>query len=160
MTGIENMDFGLRHIPPVRFRLGKLEREIMLTPDHQQPRLLLTHPRLPSGVGLDVGSIVVEEVTLNVCLRGLIEKSKFIGPEIRVVSFDVGIVSDMPRPRRREREEICTKRAFVRGAIGPEGPPRLPIRPQAFVVCDSVLDDERFDSLRMGQGQAKPPGPP
>jgi hypothetical protein len=45
--------------------------------------------------------------------------------------------------------------AFVRGAIGPEGPPRMPIRPQAFVVCNSVLDDERFGSLRMGQAQAK-----
>src|SRR5207248_11421628 len=67
----------------------------------------------------------------------------------------VGIVSDVARARRRQRQEICAKRAFVGSAIGPKGPPRLPIRPQAFVVRHSVLDDERLDALRMGQGHAK-----
>ena len=61
----------------------------------------------------------------------------------------------MARPRRRQRQEICAKRAFVGSAIGPKGPPRLPIRSQAFVVRHSVLDDESLDPVRMRQGHAK-----
>ena len=61
----------------------------------------------------------------------------------------------MARSRGRERQQICTKRAFVGNAIGPIGSPRLPICPQAFVVRHSVLDDERLDSVRVGQGHAK-----
>jgi len=40
MTGIENVDFGLRHVLPVTFRLTGIEREIVLTPDYEQARLL------------------------------------------------------------------------------------------------------------------------
>ena len=89
---------------------------------------------------------------------GLVEKGKFIGPEIRVIAFHVGVVPDMARPRRRQRQEIGAKRAFVGRAIGPKGPPRLPMRPQAFVVRHSVLDDEILDPVQMGQGHAKTHG--
>jgi hypothetical protein len=86
---------------------------------------------------------------------GWLRKAKFIGPEIRVIAFHVGIIPDMPRPRRRQRQEIRAKRAFVGGAIGPESPPRLPIFPEAFVVPHSVLDDESLDPVRMSQGHTK-----
>src|SRR5438270_7345021 len=102
MTGIENVNFGLRYVFAVAFRFPKVEGEVILTPDHQQPRLLRAHPSLPLWVGIDVRAIVVEQVALNVGLAGLVEKGKFIGPEIRVVAFYVGIVPDMARPRRRQ----------------------------------------------------------
>jgi len=98
MTGVENVNLSARHVPAIGLRLRELEREVILAPDHQQARLLLAHPCLPFGVGLHIGSIVVEEVALNVCLAGLVEKGKFIGPEIWVVAFQVGIVPDMARP--------------------------------------------------------------
>ena len=72
--------------------------------------------------------------------------------------FYVGIVPDMARPRRRQRQEICAKRAFVGRSIRPKGPPCFPIRPQTFVVRDCVLDDESLDSVRMGQCHAKAHG--
>src|ERR1700692_3067785 len=97
MTGVENVNLGVRNILPVALRLAEVEGEVILTPDHQQLRLLLAHPSLPLGVGVDVRAVVVKEVALNVCLVGLVEKGKFIGPEIRVVAFDVGIVPDMTR---------------------------------------------------------------
>ena len=95
---------------------------------------------------------------MNVGLAGLVEKGKFIGPEIRVIAFHVGIIPDVARPRRRQRQEICAKRAFIGSAIDPKGTPRLPIRPQAFVVSHSVLNDESLDPVRMGQGHAKTNG--
>ena len=80
-------------------------------------------------------------VGFRIALAGLAQKGKFVGPEIRVIAFHIGIVPDMARSRSRQRQQICAKRTFVGGAIGPEGPARLPIRPQTFVVRNSVLND-------------------
>src|SRR6266850_3327395 len=149
VTRVENVDFGLRHVAAIRFRLRELEREVVFAPEDEKPRLPLAYPSLPLGVGVDVRAVVVEEVALNVGLPGLVEKGDFIGPEIRVVAFRVGIAPDMTRPRRRQRQEVCAKRAFVGSAIGPKRPPRPPVRPQAFVVRHRVLDDETLDPFRM-----------
>src|ERR1700736_2786726 len=61
----------------------------------------------------------------------------------------------MARPRSLQRKEVGTKRGFVGGAVGPKGPTRLPVRPKAFVVRHSILDDETLDSIRMDQSHAK-----
>jgi len=158
MTRIEDVEFSLRHVAAMGFRFRKLETQAVFPPEDEKPRLLLAHPSLPLGVGVDVRAVVVEEVALNVGLAGLVEKGKFIGPEIRVIAFHVGIVPDMARPRRRQRQEIGANRAFIRSPIGPKGPPRLPIRPQAFVVRNRVLNDESLDPVRMGPGHAKTHG--
>ena len=120
MTGVENVNFSVRNVLAVAFRLAGIEREVILTPDHEQARLLLAHPCLPFGVGVYIGSIIVEQIALNLGLAGLVEKIKFISPEIGVVAFDVGIVPDMARARRLQGQEIGAQRAFVGGAIGPE----------------------------------------
>src|SRR5258707_5145527 len=158
MTTIDNMDFSIGHISPVGFRLRGVKRCLILAPNHQQARLLLTHPGLPPGIVVDVGAIVVEEVALNLDLAGLIEESKFIRPQIGVIAFHVGIASDMARPRRLQRQEVGTKRAFVGDAVGPKGPTRLPDRTQTLIVRYSILDYETLDSVRMGQGHAKTHG--
>src|SRR5207244_4939594 len=113
-------EFTLRNVAAMGLRFRKLETQAVFPPEDEKPRLLLAQPSLPRGVGVDVRAVVVEEVALNVGLAGLVEKGKFIGPEIRVVAFHGGIVPDMARPRRRQRQEICAKRAFVGSAIGPK----------------------------------------
>jgi len=75
---------------------------------------------LPSGIVFDVGAVVVEEVGLNVHLAGLIEKVKFVRPEIRVVACYVWVVASVAASRRLKRQEICAQRAFVGSSIGPE----------------------------------------
>src|ERR1700682_327207 len=155
MTGVENVNFGLRHVLAVAFRLPKVEREVILTPDYQEARLLLAHPSLPLGVGVDVRAVVVEEIALNVGLARLVEKVKFISPKIRVIAFHVGIVPDMARPRRLQRQKICAKRVFVRSAIFPKFAARLPIRAPAVVVRDRVLNNESFYTLRVPKGHAE-----
>src|SRR5882724_2152697 len=101
MTTIDNVDFGIGHISPVRFRLRGVKRCLVLAPNHQEARLLLTHPSLPPGIVFYVGAVVVEEVALNLDLAGLIEKCKFMRPQIGVIAFHVGIASYMARPRSR-----------------------------------------------------------
>src|SRR5205809_6830337 len=125
MSSIEHVDFGLRHIFAIAFRLAGIEREIILTPDHEEARLGLLHPCLPLRVSVDVRPIIVEEITLNFSLAGLIEKIILVSPKIRVVAFKVGIVADMPGPSCCERKQIRPQSLFVRLAIRPKLPPRL-----------------------------------
>src|SRR5208282_2702451 len=145
MAGVENINSSARHILAVAFRFAEVEGQVMLAPDHQQGRLRLAHPRLPFRVSVDIGPIVVKQVALNVRLAGLAEKGKLIGPEIRVVAFEVRIVSNMARPCRSQREKVGSERTFVRSAIGPKGSTGLPTCGQAFVVRDRILNDESLD---------------
>src|SRR5271157_3606530 len=54
MPSIDDVYFCLWHVTPVSLRFGGVERELILAPDHQQAWLLLAHPGLPLGVGVDV----------------------------------------------------------------------------------------------------------
>ena len=80
MSSIEHADFGLRHILAIAFRLAGIEREIILTPDNEETRLGFLQPRLPFRVSVDVRSIIVEEIALDLGLARLIEKIILIGP--------------------------------------------------------------------------------
>jgi hypothetical protein len=102
VASVKNVDFGLRHIPAIGFRLRDIERGIMLALDHQQARLPVTHPILPLGVGIDIGAVIVEHVALNVGLGGLTEERKFIDPQIGIIAIHIGITPDMTRSRRLE----------------------------------------------------------
>src|SRR5260370_28896504 len=65
MTTIDNVDFGIWHISPVRFRLRGVKRCFILAPNHQQARLLLTHLGLPPWIVFAVGAVVLEHAALN-----------------------------------------------------------------------------------------------
>ena len=113
--------------------------------------MLFAHPGLPLRIGLDIGSVVVEKIALDLGLAGPIQKIKLVGPEVGIVALHIGIVSDVSRTRGLERQEIGAQCALIGSAIGPERPARFPVCSQAFVVRDGVLHDQRLDSLRMRQ---------
>ena len=100
MPGIENVHLSFRNILAVALWFAEVKREVILAPDHQQARLLLVYAGLPPGIVVDVGAVVVEEVALNLGLAGLIEKSKFVRPEIRVVACCVWVVTSVAASRR------------------------------------------------------------
>src|SRR5579864_4870994 len=127
----------------------------MLAPDDQQARLLLAHPGLPLGIGVHIGSVIVEKVALDVSLARLIEKGKFIGPKIWVVALHIWIVAKMTCPGSCQGQQIRTKRAFIRRPIRPKGATRLPVLAKTFVVRDCILNNERFCALRMRKHHAK-----
>src|SRR6476660_5421402 len=97
VAGVEYVHFGFGNVLAIAFRFTEIEGQIVLTPDNQEPRLFLAHPRLPFRICVYICPIVVEQITLNVSLARLTEKRKFVGPKIRVILFDVRIVSDMTR---------------------------------------------------------------
>src|SRR5579871_5924703 len=74
------------------------------------------------------------------------------------MAFHVGIVPRVASHRSYKRQEICAQRAFVGRAIGPEGASRFPLLAETGVVGYRILDDESFDSLRVGQDHAKADG--
>ena len=158
MPTIDDVYFCLWHVTAVRLRFGGVERELILTPDHQKAGLFLAHPGLPLGVGVDVGPVIIEEIALNIGLAGLVKKGKLIGPQIRVVALNIGVAADMTRARCRHRQKISAEGTFVGSTIRPKVPPRLPISPQAFVVRDSILDNQSVEPVRMGQGHTKTHG--
>src|SRR2546423_14982561 len=123
MTGIEDVDFGLRHILSISFRLAEIEREIVLTPDYQQTRLFLAHPCLPFPVGVDIRSIIVEKIALNVGLAGLVQKVKLVRPQIRIITLHSGIVPDMAVPCFWPDDKNWSRWAFFLVAVGPKRQP-------------------------------------
>src|SRR5215813_4529567 len=155
VTSFEDVNLSVGYVLVIALRLAEIKRQVILAPDHQQARLFLAHPGLPLRVGIYIGSIVVEDVALYVPLTGLTEKSKLIGPKIRIVALHVWIISHMTCSRCLQREKIGAKRALVGGSIGPERSPRLPIRAQSFVVRHSVLNNQGFCALGMRKHHAK-----
>ncbi len=96
MATIDNVDFGIGHISPGRIPAPTSQTTTRLfAPDHQQAWLVLAHPRLPFRIGVDIGAIVVEQIALNLGLARLIQKMEFLRPQIRIMAFDVRIVSGM-----------------------------------------------------------------
>src|SRR5579864_4537867 len=74
------------------------------------------------------------------------------------MALHVRVVPRVAGLRGCKREEIRAQRAFVGGAIGPEGASRFPVLAETGVVCYRILDDESLDSLRVGQDHAKADG--
>src|SRR5947209_7344470 len=100
------MHLRLRYIAAERFRFGIIEREFVFSPQNEQVRLGFTHPSLPFGVGSDVRLVIVKQIALDVSLTWLVQETEFIGPKIRIVALDLGIVPHMPRARGCKREQI------------------------------------------------------
>src|SRR5215470_15690455 len=74
MPRVEDVDFGVRNVATIGLRFRKVERRIVFSPDDEKPGLVLAHPRLPFRVVVHVGSIVVEQVSLNVRLPRLTQE--------------------------------------------------------------------------------------
>jgi len=130
-------------------------------PNHQQARLLLTHPSLPPGIVFDVGAVVIEEVALNIHLAGSLRKAN---SSVQRSGHSVPRWDrfDMARPRRLQRQQVGTKRAFVGGAVGPKGPTRLPDRAQPSLCATASwtmrprFDPDGLTVMRNPRGRRNP----
>lgn len=84
---VQDIDLSIRYILAVALRLTKIERKIVLAPEHQELGLRLLHPRLPLRIRIDIRAVVKEKVTLDLSLTWRIQKCVLIGPKIRVVEL-------------------------------------------------------------------------
>jgi hypothetical protein len=103
VTAIDSMHLRLRYIAAERFRFGIIEREFVLSPNNEQVRLGFTHPFLPFWIGSDVRLVIVKQIALDVSLAWLVKETEFIGPKIRIVAINLGIIPHMPRARGCKR---------------------------------------------------------
>ena len=65
MTCLQYVYFRVRHVFSIALRFAGIKRQIVFSPMHEKFRLSFLHPRLPFRVGVDVRSIVVEQVALG-----------------------------------------------------------------------------------------------
>ena len=75
VTGIQYVHFCIRHIFAIALRLARIKGQIVLTPNDKERRLGFLHPGLPFRVRLNVGAIVVEQVTLNLRLPRAVQNA-------------------------------------------------------------------------------------
>src|SRR5205823_12032349 len=133
------MHFRLRYIAAERFRFGIIEREFVFSPKNEQARLGFTHPFLPFWVGSDVRLVIVKQIALDVSLAWLVQETEFIGPKIRIVAADLGIVAHMPRACGSKREQIRAQRRLVGCAVGPKSAAGFPVFPETGIMRHGIL---------------------
>jgi len=126
VAAFEQMNLRLRDIARVGMRAFHLERRIVSPPQHERRRPMFAQVALPLRITRDVGSIVVEQIGLDVALTRPREERELVGPAVRVVALRVRATPDMAQPRRFERKQVGPQRRFVRGTILPERPAGVP----------------------------------
>jgi hypothetical protein len=103
---VEDVNFRLWYILAVAFRFAEIEREVVLAPKNQKFWLRLLEPCLPLWISIDIRTVVIEEIALDLRLPWRIQKCVLIGPKIRIIELDLGIVSDMARLRGCQRQQV------------------------------------------------------
>ena len=78
VASVEEVHFCVRQILLVSLSSGRDERGIVAAPDDEGRWLVLAQPCLPRGVGSDVGTMVVEQVTCTSSLAFLWRRSKLL----------------------------------------------------------------------------------
>ena len=96
MTGVELVDFRIRHVALERFPTGSDERGIVAPPDHQRRRLVLTLPCLPRRVRGDVCPVVVEESGLDFALAGSRQVGVLVRPGVRIITLGTRRAEGVP----------------------------------------------------------------
>ena len=84
-----------------------------------------------------------------------VDEGKLVGPQVGVISLDVGVVTHVAGTRGGKREEVGAKPALVGLSVFPKRSSGFPIRAKTFVVRHGILNDKRLDTLRVRQGHAK-----
>ena len=131
VAGVQDVYFGVWHVPSVRLGLLDLERGVVAAPHDLQGRLVFAEPVLPGGIARDVGAVVVEQIGLDVLLARPAKECELVGPQVRVVVLDVRAGSDVTLPRRAAWGLQDTDR--VPRVRSPREPP-LSCLPQSAVV--------------------------
>src|SRR5207237_3703155 len=112
-------------------------------PKDEEGRVGFKAPILARGVGSDVGLVIVKQIALDVSLAWLVQETDFIGPQIRIVALDLGIIAYMPRARGGKREQIRAQGHLVGCAVGPNSAAEVPVFPDTALMRHSILNDER-----------------
>src|SRR6266566_832791 len=85
----------------------------------------------------------------------LVQETEFIGPQIRIVALDLGIIAHVPRARGGKREQIRAQGRLVGGAVGPKSAAGFPVFPEATIMRHGILNDQRLNALRVSKSQTK-----
>ena len=142
MPGVDEMQFGVRQVLKIGRRAVGGEDLVVLAPDDQRRRLALAKERLEFRIERDVGSIVEEEVELDVLVSGAIEQRLIVAPIVRIDAGNVGHAVDILELRRFRRDEEGERGAMRFGSVGPISLDRVPESLEPFLIGVAVLHDQ------------------
>ena len=89
MSCIKQMELQLVQIPFVGIRSGSRENLVVLAPDDQCRRLILSQILLPLGIERGIAAIAVKQCELDFLVAGSVEQGLYVPPCIRADRFDV-----------------------------------------------------------------------
>src|ERR1035441_9882506 len=94
---IEHVNLRARYVFSIPFWLAEIERKIVLFPNNKELGLRLLHPCLPLRISIDVRTVVIEKIALNLCVAWRVQECVLIRPKVRVIEFNIRIVANVPR---------------------------------------------------------------
>ena len=152
------MKLGVRQIDQKRFCTFHSEEWIVLSPDDQCSRLLLTEVLVPFGIERYVRRIVVEQVELDSVIGGAVEKVLIEGVGIRADGLGFLRSVSVLKPRGLGRKQRPNRLFGLGIPVGPEGLQRFERRADALDVRVAVLYDDALDCFGVTCGNAEPDG--
>ena len=159
MTGVEQMDLGIRKIALESLSPGSNERGIVPSPDYQSRRPVLAQPRLPRWIRGDVRLVVVKQSGLNLVLPGFRQMGVLVSPRIGVVTIRMRGAERMTLFGRRQRYKGI-EHLRMRFRIGPIARDTSPLCAEAFLVGIGVLMMRACTRSGCAKMIRKPTGPP
>ena len=119
VAAVEQMEFEVREVAIIGVSAVGREDEVVLTPDDQCRRLMLAQVLLHFRIERQIGSVVVEDIELNIIVAGPIKKRLVMGPVIRRDAARVRNAVGVLEFCRLQREEFAEGVAAVLAAVRP-----------------------------------------
>src|SRR5262245_6776164 len=155
MTGVEQVDFGVRIVAFEGLRARRQEERIVPAPYREQRRMLRAEVLLEFGIQRDIGLVIAEQIELDLVVAGPGEESGIKGPGIRRQPLRVLLTVRVLPLHRFGLQEGAQGRTVFRRGILPVGLNWIPSLAQALLVGIAVLRDHSGDLLRMTHGKSE-----
>src|SRR6185369_2568876 len=150
VAGSQPVHLGLRQIPQVRFASFASEEDVLLAPENDRLGLSLPQERLPFGIQLDVGAVVVKQVELHPLGIWTLHEAPVGFPvvradKLRVLGSEQVDAFDGVALQKGGQRSLC-----LSAAILPQGTSEsIPGGSKAYFICVRVLNDQPVERLRV-----------
>ena len=122
MARVEQMQLGLGQVAQIGARTVGGEDLVVLAPDDQRRRLLFAEELVEARIEVDVGSVVIEQIELNLHVAGSIQQRLIVQPRARIDARDVLDAVGVLRARGLERGRAPQRLAVAAVSRSPSRP--------------------------------------
>src|SRR6516164_8980866 len=149
MTRVDQMKLEVAKITLVGVSAVGRKDLVVLAPNDKRRGLMLAEICLHLRIKRHIGSIVVEQVHLDIAIARAIEKHLIIDPIFGRDSSYVAHAIRVLEYRGLRRNELIERFAMLLRVVGPVRLDRVPKLLQSLVIGVAVLHDESADAFRV-----------